>query len=77
LQGDRLHKATTWVVHAESAREAILSATEFLVAQRNCSRQKAFEWMQQEAMAKRVTLDAVAAAVITGESVAYRHSVPI
>ena len=48
-----------------------------LVARHNCSPQEALEWIQQEARAKKASLDVVAMAILAGEEVHYRHDVPI
>ena len=76
MQGERSQGTITLVQSADDVRTAIQNATEYLVAHRNCSPEKALEWIQQEAMAKKAALGIVAAAIITGESVPYRYSVP-
>ena len=77
MQGERMQETISWMQSARDARAAIQTATEYLVARRNYSPQKALDWIQQEAMAKRAALETVAVAIVSGESVPYRHSVPI
>jgi AmiR/NasT family two-component response regulator len=58
-------------------RSALSQATQYLAANHGISLQKAWEWILQEAMAKRAGLAEVAQAIVAGETVSYRYDVPV
>lgn len=61
---------------ATETRVMIKSAVNYLVVRWQFSPEKAQEWIWQEARAKKVSLDQVAEAVMNGQEVRYRYSVP-
>jgi len=58
-------------------RSVLTRATEYLVTNRNCSPQEAQEWIQQEARAKKASLNKVAQAILTDDTVHYRYDVSV
>ncbi len=57
-------------------RSVLEQATEYLVVHRHCSAEEAEAWIQQEARAKKASLDEVAKAVIAQKAVGYHYDVP-
>jgi AmiR/NasT family two-component response regulator len=51
-------------------------AEAYLAANRHCSVAEAERWIQQEARAKKASLDQVAKAIIAGETVGYHYDMP-
>lgn len=58
-------------------RSMLNQATTYLVVERRCSSQEAWDWIQHEARAKRAELRQVAQAVVQGEAIPYHYDVPI
>ena len=58
-------------------RTVLARAVEQLIAHYGCSSDEAWARVQQEAMAKRVPLDQVARAIVTGVTLSYRPNAPI
>ena len=58
-------------------RMTLSEATIYLITRDRCSSQEAWEWIQQEARAKRAKLYEVALAVVQERPIQYQYSVPI
>jgi AmiR/NasT family two-component response regulator len=56
---------------------AIKRATARLVSELHCTPQEAWDWLQQEARAKRAQMHQVARAILKGENPSYYYDVPI
>jgi AmiR/NasT family two-component response regulator len=58
-------------------RSALSQALRGLAENHGLLPQEAWEWILQEAMAKRAGLVEVAQAIVSGETVAYRYNAPV
>jgi AmiR/NasT family two-component response regulator len=58
-------------------RTALRDATSYLITRKSCSPQQAWDWIQQEARAKRAKLYQVAQAIVHGQPIEYQYDVPI
>ena len=69
--------STTKAHFGPDIRSALNQATQYLAENHGLSLQEAWEWILQEAMAKRAGLAEVAQAIVTGETVTYCHIAPV
>jgi AmiR/NasT family two-component response regulator len=79
VKGNRMSTdlSTTKADLGPDVRSALSQATQYVAANHGLSPQESWEWILQEAMAKRAGLVEVAQAIVAGETVAYRYDAPV